>query len=159
MRESHRIFVDPRADGGRRYRILVVDDEPEILSLVRRYVEASLRDASVITAPDGVEALRILRAGGIDLLLTDQRMPGMDGYTLLTETRKLYPAMPAMMMTAHGDLDLATRAINEAEIAKFLPKPFDLGKLAAGLRSALDKLRAEEMRRDAFQSMMQRAKG
>lgn len=87
---------------GKRRRILLVDDDPQVLFVFG----ASLRGLSiacdVVTAHDGGEAYRLLQAGSFDLLVTDVRLPGIDGVTLTSFVRSAQRRLPVVWITAHG---------------------------------------------------------
>jgi DNA-binding NtrC family response regulator len=112
---------------------LVVDDEPT----ARRSLAWLLRDAGyeVMTAADGEEALAALDQARFDLLLTDLRMPGVDGLDLLRRGRILDPDLTVVMMTAHGDVTDAVRAMSEGAFW-YVPKPVDLDQLLDVLHRA-----------------------
>lgn len=114
-------------------RVLVVDDEPT----ARRSLAWLLRDAGyeVTTAADGEEALAALDGARFDLLLTDLRMPGMDGLDLSRRGRILDPDLTVVMMTAHGDVSDAVRAMSEGAFW-FVPKPVDIDPLLDVLHRA-----------------------
>jgi two-component system chemotaxis response regulator CheY len=79
--------------------ILLVDDEEALRYVFERYL--SILGYRVTTARDGVEALRLYRAGPVDLLITDFRMPHMDGGELLRRVRAIDPALPAILISAN----------------------------------------------------------
>jgi CheY-like chemotaxis protein len=81
--------------------ILLVDDEPTILQVVKMILE--MGSLVVLTAKDGPEALSVLEARDVDALLTDLRMPGMNGHQLILEVRKRYPSLPACCITAYAE--------------------------------------------------------
>ncbi len=114
-------------------RVLVVDDEPT----ARRSLAWLLCDAGyeVMTAADGEEALAALDQSRFDLLLTDLRMPGVDGLDLLRRGRILDPDLTVVMMTAHGDVTDAVRAMSEGAFW-YVPKPVDLDQLLDVLHRA-----------------------
>ena len=103
-------------------QILVVDDEPNL----RRVLSAQLeRDGyDVHTAEDGEQALTILKEHHIDLVITDLRMPRIDGMELLRRTQKMDPELPVVMITAHGTVDNAVEALKTGAF-DYLTKPFD----------------------------------
>ena len=103
-------------------QILVVDDEPNL----RRVLSAQLeRDGyEVHTAEDGEQALGILKDHHIDLVITDLRMPKMDGMELLRRAQKLDAELPVVMITAHGTVDNAVEALKTGAF-DYLTKPFD----------------------------------
>lgn len=116
-------------------RILVVDDENNIRLMVRLALQAAGHE--VETAADGPEGLDKFGAGmGWDLVLLDQRMPGLTGLDVLREMRQRQPAAQVVMITAFGTIDLATSAL-QAGVADFLRKPFTTDLLRGAVASAL----------------------
>lgn len=106
--------------GLRHASILVVDDEPDICIALKDLLEVSF-EARVQVAGSGVEALRILAKGGIDLIITDYKMPGMNGMQFLDKARELAPDVGHILVTAFDrDLvqDLARRGTREAILRK-----------------------------------------
>lgn len=122
-------------------RILVVDDEPNM----RKVLSTQLKRAGfeVASAEDGKEAQQVLQRGGIDLLMTDIRMPRMDGLELLAWARQEMPDVPVVVITAHGTVDTAVQAMKDGAF-DFVSKPFDAGQLVRTVRKALDQ--AQSMR-------------
>ena len=109
-------------------RVLVVDDEPDILSSLHDLLEATL-DAEVVTARSGPEALEIVKRTAVDLVLSDYKMPGMDGIEFLARMHSRAPDVPRVLITAFPDQHVAIQAINEAHVESFLTKPFDAGQV------------------------------
>ncbi len=107
----------------RSYSILVVDDEDSQRETLAGFLKK--RGYSIYTAASGAEALGRVRDHTIDLILTDLRMPEMDGEQVLTETKTLNPDIQVVLMTAYGSIEAATRAMKEGA-ADFLTKPIDL---------------------------------
>jgi thioredoxin reductase (NADPH) len=111
--------------------ILSVDDDAEVLRAVARDVRREFaRDFRVVSADSGaaaLEALRELQARGepVALLLSDHRMPQMDGVEFLLEARGLVPDAKRVLLTAYADTDAAIRAINSARLDYYLLKPWD----------------------------------
>ncbi len=130
----------------RRQQILVVDDEPNL----RRVLAAQLqRDGyDVHTAQDGVEGLALLQEHHIDCIVTDLRMPRLDGMGLLREAQLLEPDLPVIMITAHGTVDNAVEALKTGAF-DYITKPFDQLEVRRVLRKALDtrRLSAADARR------------
>jgi DNA-binding NtrC family response regulator len=118
--------------------VLIVDDEPDILESLCDLFEAALDGVECRTASSGQAALDILQKGGIDLILSDYKMPGMNGLQLLERARQVAPDVPRMIMTAFPDLDVAIEAINEARIETFFTKPLDQDKVVKGVASVLE---------------------
>jgi DNA-binding NtrC family response regulator len=101
--------------------LLVVDDENEILNLLVR----SLRDDyHVLTAQSGHEALEILEAHDVAVVITDQRMPLMSGIELLKETMRKRPDTRRILMTGYADMQLLVNAVNDGQVDRLIPKPF-----------------------------------
>ncbi len=115
----------------RRPAIVAVDDEPAVLAAIARDLRRGFGERfRVLRAGSGVEALealRELRARGeaVALLIADQRMPGMEGTTYLTEARKLVPDAKRVLLTAYADTQAAIAAINEVALDYYLLKPWD----------------------------------
>ena len=130
--------------------ILFVDDEPEVLAILKRTFPE--RDGyQVLTASGGDEALTILKAREVDLLVTDQRMPGMTGIELAAEARRLHPGMTVILLTAYTDPRDLIDAINKGEVYRYLTKPWEYVDLRQAVLRALEqvKLRREQARLDA----------
>lgn len=106
-------------------RILVVEDEADIRELLAELLGASLENVVVEAREDGPSALRAIAANPPDLIITDYKMPGMNGLDFLAHVRLQQPNVPAILITAFPDLEVAVRAINEARVQSFLQKPID----------------------------------
>ena len=124
-----------------RARLLVVDDE----QLQREMLAGILGRAgfSVATAPDGQQALELLRQDSFDLLLTDQRMPAMDGLELLGQVQRLEPGLPVVLMTAYGTVSTAVEAMKRGA-ADYLTKPFERDELLLVVDKAIRQRRLED---------------
>lgn len=112
-------------------RILVVEDEPDIRELLAELLGTGIENAVVEAREDGPSALRAIAATPPDLIVTDFKMPGMNGLEFLQASRAMAPETPRVLMTAYPDLEIATRAINEAHIENFLAKPVEPEELIA----------------------------
>lgn len=108
----------------RKWVILLVDDEPEILRSLKKLMTQSLAGTQILTATSGRAGLEILERERVDLIMCDFKMPGMDGIEFLVQARRLRPAVPRIMFTAFADNDLAHRAVSEAIVSAFFPKSF-----------------------------------
>jgi CheY-like chemotaxis protein len=108
--------------------VLVVDDEPSVLFALSESLSDRRRGVRVVTAANGVEAVAVLEAERVDLVLTDLRMPDMDGFELLTFLRRNYAELPVILMTALGSAETATR-LGAAGSLECLTKPFQLPEL------------------------------
>jgi CheY-like chemotaxis protein len=110
----------PEAPKSRPRVLLLVDDEPDILSSLKHLLESCIPGLSVITAPSGRAGLDLLAKERIDLIVSDFKMPGMDGIEFLHQARRLRPTIPRVMLTAFGNEALARRAVTDAFVAAFL---------------------------------------
>lgn len=128
-----------------RTTVLVVDDEP----LNRRLVAAILGgEHTVVAAADAAEAFEILAGGGIDLVLLDVRLPGMNGFDACAEIKRRHaePFLPVVLLTALSDSDSRVRGF-EAGADDFLSKPFDHRELVLRTRAFLGvRVRDEQIR-------------
>src|SRR5882672_9960509 len=117
-----------------RKQVLIVDDEPNL----RKILSAQLsRDGyDVLTAEDGEEGLQLLREHHIDLVVTDLKMPKVDGMTLLREALREDPELPIVMITAHGTVDTAVEALKTGAF-DYLTKPFDKDEVRQIVAKAL----------------------
>lgn len=125
--------------------IVVADDEPNM----RRVLEIALKKLGhqVALAGNGEEAAELVRAGGVDLLITDLRMPVMDGLQLLAHLREHEFDLPVIVITAHGTIETAVAAMKHGA-ADYLLRPFDLESLELAVARALEG--AEASRRQRF---------
>ena len=121
-------------------RILVVDDEPSMRKVLSRLLERA--GYSVETAENGEHALDRLQDGGIDLVITDIRMPVMDGMELLGAMAPNLPDIPVIVITAHGTVDTAVTAMKLGAF-DFVSKPFESDQLLRNCKKALAQSRAE----------------
>jgi len=147
-------------DGPRR--ILLVDDEPDILESLKELLESSLENVAVVTAISGDEAMKILGSQRLHLLVTDYKMPGMNGMELLRKARDAAPQVPRILMTAFPDLQIAIEAINDARIENFFTKPLDPGEVVEVLDAMLRHRQQTTQRDRAFaraMDMARRSKG
>ncbi|WP_047336985.1 HD domain-containing phosphohydrolase [Pseudomonas protegens] len=126
---------------GRRPRVLLVDDEESILNSLKRLLRPEPYE--VLLANSGARALEILAEGPVDLVMSDARMPGMDGATLLARVREKYPAVRRILLTGYADLNTIIRAVNDGQIHQYLSKPWNDEELLLVLRQSLEHQLAE----------------
>jgi len=125
--------------------ILVVDDDPRIVTFLERCLTE--KGYQVTAASDGVEAVRRLREKPFALILTDMKMPHMDGLALLKEARRLKPDVAIVVLTAHGTFENAIAALRQEGAYDYLLKPLEtLDALSQAVRNAL--ARRQELLRD-----------
>ncbi len=118
-----------------RDKVLLVDDDPNILSAYTRNLRKRFQ---IDTAPGGAEALELMRTSGpYAVILSDMRMPGMDGIQFLSMARTLAPDTVRIMLTGNADQQTAIEAVNRGRIFRFLTKPCDADDLALTLESAI----------------------
>jgi len=123
-------------DPVRRPSLLFVDDEAGILNALRRICYEEEWDLHF--APDGEEGLRICRTVPVDLILSDFRMPGMDGVQFLKRSKAIAPDAVRLVLSGYADIKLVVQALNEGEIYRFLAKPWNDDDLIHNLRKALE---------------------
>ena len=110
--------------------LLVVDDDPQVLAAVRRDLRTQYsKSYAVVSAASGEEALatiRELKARGdsLAMMISDQRMPGLQGTEVLAQSRDIYPLARRVLLTAYSDIDAAIKAINLAHLDHYLSKPW-----------------------------------
>jgi len=116
--------------------ILLVDDEADL----REVLDISLSDAgyNVLTAENGEQALNILKKTDVPVVITDIKMPGIDGIELLRRIKSNHPETEVIMLTGHGDLDLAIKSLKH-EATDFVTKPINDEVLEMALQRAFDK--------------------
>ena len=118
-----------------RHKILFVDDEPNILEAYKRQFRRLFRIRSSL---GGQEALEIIeREGPFAVVVSDLKMPGMDGIQLLAKIKEVSPDTVRMMLTGYADLQTAIDAVNEGNIFRFLTKPCPVDKLAMAVKEGL----------------------
>ena len=120
--------------------ILLVDDVPEILKAVNRWL--TMWSYTVHTASSGAKALEILRSQHIDILVTDMQMPEMDGLTLIQQGIKIQADLQPIVMTGHGDMQNAIKALHSGATA-YLQKPLNANELQIHIERCLLKNRKD----------------
>jgi excisionase family DNA binding protein len=121
-------------DAGGRPRVLVVDDEATIRDLLSKTL--ALAEYDVDLAPDGRAALDRLRMIPYDLLITDLKMPGVDGLTVIREARRLKTDLPVIIITGFSNEASAIEAVNLG-VSGYLTKPFRVPRVLAAAAKAL----------------------
>lgn len=126
--------------------LLLVDDEPSVLNALRRLFR--MQGYRIETAPGGAEGLRILADKHIDVVISDMRMPEMDGAAFLEQVRLHHPDTVRLLLTGYSDITSTVAAINRGEIHRYIAKPWDDQDLLLIVREALRKreLEAENAR-------------
>ena len=125
--------------------VLVVDDEEHVRNaLARMLIEAG---CTVLAAESGEEASEILHQHRVQLLISDHNMPGMSGIELFKEVRRRHPQVLRIMLTGEMDSELAVRSINEAEVYRFIRKPWSNADLRTIVRLAFEVILLEDEKR------------
>ncbi len=119
----------------RRHTLLVVDDEVDVLESLRHQFHRGYR---VLTSASGQQAIEILLNEDVELILTDQRMPGMSGDQFLREARRLKPDAIRMLFTGYADIQAVISAVNEGHIFRYILKPWDSAELEAIIRQGVE---------------------
>ncbi len=114
--------------------LLFVDDEPNIVSSLKRLVRKD--GYKILTANSGQEGLEILAKNKVDVIISDQRMPGMTGVEFLRNVKEHYPDTIRMVLSGYTELNSVTDAINEGAVFRFLTKPWDDEKLRKHISDA-----------------------
>lgn len=131
--------------------VLLVDDEESILNSLRRLLRGQPYD--VVLATSGAQALEIMATRPIDLVMSDARMPGMDGATLLAEVHRRYPATGRILLTGYADLTTIIKAINDGQIHRYISKPWNDEELQLVLQQTLEHQRLERLARDQTEQL------
>jgi len=123
----------------KKHRILIVDDEPDNREVLRTMLS---RDYHVICADDGLTGLELVRAHAtnekIHMIISDQRMPGLDGVDFLEQTISICPDTIRLILTGYSDLEVVIDSINRAHVYQFLLKPVQMNNLKRTIELALD---------------------
>jgi len=118
------------------HAVLFVDDEVNILKAIQRLLRHE--PITVLTASRSQEALELLERADVQVVVTDQRMPEMNGVDLLARIRERHSDLVRMMLTGYSEMNIAVDAINKGEIFRLITKPWDDDELKATLRQAFD---------------------
>ncbi|MEW5725152.1 MAG: HD domain-containing phosphohydrolase [Thermodesulfobacteriota bacterium] len=116
-------------------KVLFVDDDLEVLRTVQRRFKAIYNLEVAASGPEGLEA--VTRHGPFAVVVSDYRMPGMDGIEFLTRIKEIAPDTVRIMLTGQPDLDLAIKAVNEGHVYRFLTKPCPNDILARAIEDGL----------------------
>ena len=144
--------------------ILLVDDEENILRSLRRVLRN--QPYRLLVANGGDAALALLEQERVDLVISDARMPGMDGATLLAQVQQRWPYSMRILLTGYADVSSIINAINHGQIYRYISKPWDDEELMLSIRQALafqdsqrDRLRLEPLFREQTQLLQERNAG
>lgn len=114
--------------------LLIVDDDPHVLAALKRIFAEE--GCMVLAAEDGREGLELLAKNQVQVILSDQRMPGMTGIEFFSRVKELYPDTVRMILTGFAELETVIEAVNKGAIYKFFGKPWDVEQLRVQIRDA-----------------------
>ncbi len=129
----------------RRWTLLCVDDEPNILSALKRLFRSS--GYRVLTAEGGAAALELLGNEAVDLVISDMRMPHMDGAQLLEQIKLRWPGITRLLLTGYADVNATIAAINLGQIQRYITKPWNDEELLLIVRDAFERRALEDDKR------------
>ena len=134
--------------------IFLVDDEPNVLSALTRELN-SFQYYDIVTANDGIEAIELLRATpNVALIISDYRMPGLDGISFLLEAQEICPDATRMILSGVADLEMATNAINLGQIFRLLLKPCAPENFIASVKAGIRQYELVTSERDLLQNTL-----
>ncbi|AMK78322.1 MULTISPECIES: HD domain-containing phosphohydrolase [Methylomonas] len=128
--------------------LLFVDDEPNVLKALRRLFRGA--EYQVYMAEGGADGLEILQQHPIDLIISDMRMPHMDGAEFLTRAAERWPDCVRILLTGYADLESTIAAVNNGKIYSYFSKPWEDNELKILVNNALEQKRLREERRQLF---------
>ncbi|WP_295999035.1 response regulator [Rugamonas sp.] len=118
-------------------RLLLLDDEAHMLQALRRELRLLMPDVQIECFTNPYEAINRVCVCEFDLVIADYRMPEMSGVAFLQALRDIAPDTVRMMLSASTEFDIALSAINDAQVFRFIPKPWQPAELEANIRLAL----------------------
>jgi len=117
-------------------RILIIDDEVDMLMLLRMIIEDNT-DYDVETTNSPTEGIKLFREEDYDLVITDLKMPGLDGMDIFDEFKELKPEVPVIMITAYGSIETSDEALRKG-VAEFITKPFRKDSILFTIKRVLE---------------------
>jgi response regulator RpfG family c-di-GMP phosphodiesterase len=133
---------------GKKRTILCVDDEPDVVGALN---DALMKHFNVKTATSGKEALEIFRGEDIDLIISDQRMPEMEGTELLTQINQIKPICKKILLTGYADVNAAIDAINLGSVDKYFSKPWKKEELIETIETLMEEHETDEFLQSALE--------
>ena len=119
---------------GKQTRILVVDDEVKICHLIEGLLRQEGYEVDV--SDSGIEALKMLKRGDYRMLLTDLKMPGIDGLELISKAKKICPEILVIMVTGYATIDTAVQSLKNG-VDDYITKPFNIFELKKAVKKVL----------------------
>lgn len=135
----------------KKHTILVVDDDEMFLEFVQRMLSGD--NINITTATSGKQGLEILKKQEMSMVLSEYRMPLMNGLEFLGKVKIIYPEILTVLLTEHADIELAIRAINEVGVYKFFLKPLDDTDFKITIKRALESLQVIKERNILIQKV------
>ncbi|HEU5072670.1 MAG TPA: response regulator, partial [Polyangiaceae bacterium] len=129
-------------------RVLLVDDEPKVLAALQAALRTETFEVVGTTSP--ARALALLSEEPFNVLVSDEEMPGMKGSEFLARASKAHPHIPRIMLSGKVDVEGLGRAVNDAEIFRFLAKPVRAAALAHSIQEALTLQRLARIHRELW---------
>lgn len=136
--------VQPTQNPPYRPTVLLVDDEESILNSLRRLLRGQPYEVKLATS--GEQALAQMAEGPVDLVMSDARMPGMDGATLLAQINQHHPSTVRILLTGYADPSAIIKAVNDGRIHRYISKPWNDEEMLLTLRQALEHQHSERER-------------
>lgn len=133
-------------DTEKKYTVLCVDDEKNILNSLKRLLRKE--NYNILTASSGQEGLEILDEQKVHLIMSDQRMPEMNGTDFLERVKEKFPDIIRIILTGYTEVDAITGAINKGNIYKFFLKPWNDDTLKLEIRKALEQFELVEKNKE-----------
>ncbi|HEX8404533.1 MAG TPA: response regulator, partial [Duganella sp.] len=123
LRQERGLPPPPDCEARARQTVLLLDDEPSIRAALQRLFR--LDSYQVLTAETAEQAFDLLAIHPVQVIISDQRMPGMHGTDFFSRVKKMYPDTIRIILSGHADLESVLNAINRGEIYRFYTKPWD----------------------------------
>ena len=121
--------------GQTKHPLLIVDDEEDVLLSLRSMFR---REFDVITVPRASEALELMATREVHVVISDQRMPDMNGVDFLAQVSEQFPEVIRLMITGYADINSVIAAVNRGHVYRYIAKPWDPAELEAAVRQAVD---------------------
>jgi response regulator RpfG family c-di-GMP phosphodiesterase len=135
-----------------QHTVLCVDDEKSIVNSIKRLVRRE--DYRLLTANSGREGLKLLAENDVQVVISDQRMPEMNGTEFLKQVKELYPDVLRIILSGYTEVDSITEAINEGSVYKFFLKPWNDHNLKLEIRQALEQYDLIQVNRDLHETVV-----
>ncbi len=135
--ETFHKVIEETNKSDKKHLVLLVDDEPNNLALLRRTLHSKF---DILTASNGQEALDIVKEKGkeISLIVSDQKMPIMQGTEFLSQVNERYPNIVKILLTGHSDMDILLDSINKCNLFQYIFKPFEPDELLIIIKSGIE---------------------